>query len=123
MDFMFKKHLLLLSFCLFCVFVTFNTAAQKLKASLAQMPVHAISKSEGIQVELIKAISAVSGHDINIGVYSFARSVDNVIKGRADFHIPLIKNDIIPTDHSLMPTQQKQYFKLTLFYIQEKKVE
>ncbi len=93
---MLKKYLFLLSLGLFFVLITFNTAAQKLNASLAQMPVHALSKSEGVQVNLVRAISSVSGYDINIDVFPFARSIDNVIKGKADFHIPLIKNDIIP---------------------------
>jgi polar amino acid transport system substrate-binding protein len=62
------------------------------------MPIHALSAEEGVQVNLVKAIEAISGHDIQIDVYSFARSVDNVIHNRADFHIPLIKNDIIPID-------------------------
>jgi len=91
-----KKHLFFLSFIL--VLITCNASAQKLTASLAQMPIHAPSKVKGVQVELVTAISAVSGYDINIDVYSFARSVDNVINNRADFHIPLIKNDIIPAD-------------------------
>jgi polar amino acid transport system substrate-binding protein len=78
------------------IFFTCSVTAEELRASLAKMPVHALSKSEGIQVDLVNAIAAVSGYDIDIDVYPFARSIDNVISGSADFHIPLIKNEVIP---------------------------
>jgi len=94
---MYKRKLLIL-LTTFLQLIVFNVAANNLRASLAKMPVHALSAEEGIQVNLVKAISAVSGHSISIDVYPFARSIDNVINNRADFHIPLIKNDIIPVD-------------------------
>jgi hypothetical protein len=75
-----------------------SATAKTLRASLAQMPIHALSTEEGVQVNLVKAIEAISNHNIEIDLYPFARSVDNVINSRADFHIPLIKNDIISAD-------------------------
>lgn len=87
---------LLISF-IFVIFAC-RVTAKTLKASLAQMPIHALSTEEGVQVNLVKAIEATSNYNIEIDLYPFARSVDNVINSRADFHIPLIKNDIIPAD-------------------------
>jgi polar amino acid transport system substrate-binding protein len=71
-------------------------SAENYKASLAEMPLHAVSNTEGIQVDLVKAIAKVSGNIISIEVCPFARSINNVVTGKADFHIPLIKNDVIP---------------------------
>lgn len=91
------KYLCFLPFTL--LIETFNVKAQTLRASLAQMPVHAVSKTEGVQVDLINAMSAVSEYKIEIDVFPFARSIGNVINGSADFHIPLIENDIIPVEN------------------------
>ncbi|TYT74359.1 transporter substrate-binding domain-containing protein [Desulfobotulus mexicanus] len=65
------------------------------KASLANMPVYAESADKGVIVDLVKAIETVSGNKISISVYPFARSMHNVITGQYDFHIPLIKNELI----------------------------
>ena len=96
-DVMSKKHLIIVT--VMFIFVALNLKAKTLRASLAHMPIHAVSNSEGIQVELVKAISDASGYKIEIDVFPFARSMDNVIKNRADFHIPLIKNDVIPVEN------------------------
>lgn len=81
---------------LFLVFTPLSVFAGQYIASLALIPRHVISKTEGIQVELVKAIEKISGNQITIQVYPFARSMLSVIKGKVDFHLPLIKNDIIP---------------------------
>jgi polar amino acid transport system substrate-binding protein len=62
-------------------------------ASLAELPGLADSPEKGAFVEIVKAIDAVyiDGH-ITIRLFPFARSVDNVITGQADFHIPSIRN-------------------------------
>ncbi|HEU4777470.1 MAG TPA: transporter substrate-binding domain-containing protein [Telluria sp.] len=70
-------------------------AAQPIVASLARMPVHAPSKSEGIQVKLVQALAKASGTAITYDIYPFARSVTNVESGLADFHIPLIRNTVV----------------------------
>lgn len=79
---------------LFSLFFPSVVIAEGYKASIAEMPVHAISETEGIQIDLVRAIEKVVGQHISIGVFPFARSMRNVIQGEADFHTPLIKNDI-----------------------------
>ena len=69
---------------------------QDLKASLAILPIHSEladnGQAKGGFVELIKAIDEVYKEgEITIKLYPFARSLNNVISGRADFHVPLIK--------------------------------
>mgnify|MGYP000052291366 CR=1 FL=1 len=83
-----------LVFFVFFVFAPISVFASQYKASLAKLPVHALSKTEGVQVELVKAIEKITGNQITIGVYPFVRSMANVVDERADFHIPLIKNDL-----------------------------
>ena len=66
--------------------------AQPMKASLAQMPVYAESVDKGILVDLVKAISEVTGKQIDIQVVPFKRSIEDVTNAKVDFHMPLIKN-------------------------------
>ena len=64
-----------------------------LKASIAQLPGLADSPEKGAFIDLVKAIDAAyKDGKITIGVYPFARSVNNVIDGFADFHIPNVRN-------------------------------
>jgi polar amino acid transport system substrate-binding protein len=83
--------LLLLTICA----SPYAQVTQPIVASLARMPVHAPSKSEGIQVKLVKALAKASGTDITYNIFPFARSVTNVETGQADFHIPLIRNTVV----------------------------
>jgi polar amino acid transport system substrate-binding protein len=78
------------------VFVTFfalgtQSFAAEMTASLAKMPVYAESLDKGVLVDLVRAIAKESGEAINIKIVPFARSMNNVITGKADFHMPLIK--------------------------------
>jgi len=59
-------------------------------ASLAKMPGYAESTEKGILVDFVKAISSESGEKIDLVVKPFARSINNVVTGKADFHMPLI---------------------------------
>ena len=69
--------------------------AADMKASLAKMPGYAESTDKGVLVDLVKAMAKTSGKDIEIQVVPFNRSIRDVIEGKADFHMPLIKNDIV----------------------------
>lgn len=73
-------------------------ATAPIVASLARMPIHAPSHAEGIQVELVKALAKASGTDITYNIFPFARSVNNVETGQADFHLPLIRNTVVADD-------------------------
>ena len=89
---------------------TSAATAGNLKASMAKLPVLIEDENTGGFVELVKALDEVYAEgEILREVYPFKRSLDNVIKGKADFHIPLIRNPLIPEDklpfrYSSLPT-------------------
>jgi polar amino acid transport system substrate-binding protein len=66
--------------------------AEELKVSLAQMPIYAESVDKGVLVDLSKALAKELGMPLSLAVVPFARSIDNVVKGEADFHMPLIES-------------------------------
>ena len=97
------KAIITLSLLLFFLFITVNQVSSKdLTASLAQLPGLADSPEEGAFVDLVKAIDEVYTEGrIKIEVYPFPRSIDNVISGKADFHIPMLRNP--SADESKLP--------------------
>lgn len=107
---MFRKKTVALLGSLLCL-VSF-AGAQGLKASLAQMPVYAESKDKGILVDMVKAISEASGKPISFEVVPFARSMDNVITRKVDFHAPLIKNPNIDEK-----TLKYDHSTVTIFHV------
>ena len=79
------------------------SAAEDLSASLALIPGHAFlneqGEPEGGFVELVKLMDEFyEAGDIKIALYPFKRSINNVVIGEADFHVPLIKPDINQVD-------------------------
>lgn len=76
-------------------------ASSNLTASLAILPLHSEYSKTGVIrggfVDLVQLMDEryVEG-DIKINLYPFPRSIDNVVKGVADFHIPLIRIPHIP---------------------------
>lgn len=74
--------------------------ARDLRASLAIIPVHAEKDSDGNPtggfVELIRALDRVYEGKISIELAPFSRSLANVVKGKADLHLPLIRHPDIP---------------------------
>ncbi|MFH0974566.1 MAG: transporter substrate-binding domain-containing protein [Spirochaetota bacterium] len=73
-----------------------------LVASLAQLPGLADTPDKGAFVDIVKAIDEVyTEGTIKIELYPFARSVNNVIAGKADFHIPTFRN--LKIDQSKLP--------------------
>lgn len=78
-----------------------RAGANPLRASLAHLPVHsqfdAQGKPQGGFVDLVRAIDAVyPAANIGISIYPFSRSLDNVVTGQADFHLPLIRLPHLP---------------------------
>lgn len=68
-----------------------------LTASIALLPGLSNSNGKGPWIDLVKAIDKVYDEGtIKIKTYPMARSIDNVIKGKADFHIPMFRNPIVP---------------------------
>ena len=81
-----------------CCLVPGAIRAQDLKASLAYLPKISESPDKGAFVDLVKAIGGVyTSGTIQISVSPMARSIDNVISGGADFHIPMIRNTVVPS--------------------------
>ena len=66
--------------------------AKQLTVSIAQMPIVSENENKGVLIEFTKAIEKEAGVTIKREVVPFARSLDNVINRRADFHLPLIMN-------------------------------
>ncbi len=89
-----------------------NTMAADLQISLAQMPVYAENTEKGVLVDFSKAIAAESGKSINIKVVPFARSMNNVVSGKADLHMPLIAIPDID-----MSTLDYDYSTETIFHV------
>lgn len=74
--------------------------AEDFQASIPVLPLHSYydeqNQPSGGFVELIRAMDkAYTSGTITIELYPFPRSINNVVYGRADFHLPLIENPLI----------------------------
>lgn len=90
-----KKLLVLLSIVLLLLTCQIGFAQDQprdLVASLAQIPGLADSPDKGAFVDIVKAIAKIYPGKITIEVVPFERSINNVLEGRADFHIPILRN-------------------------------
>jgi polar amino acid transport system substrate-binding protein len=72
--------------------------AMEINGTLAKMPVYSETKEKGILIDLVKAVEEVSQNNINVKVFPFASSLNLVIFNKRDFHMPLIKNDVVNPD-------------------------
>jgi ABC-type amino acid transport substrate-binding protein len=106
---MFRK---IVFFTVFLILLPFMAFADEYKVSLAQLPVYAESSDKGVLVDLVKAIEKESGNKISLKVMPFASSVYMAQKGKTDFHMPLIKNDIL--DEEKLPFS---YSNETIFHV------
>ena len=86
--------------------------AIEINGTLAKMPVYAESVDKGVLVDLVKAVGEVSNNQIDIKVLPFSASLNLVIFNKKDFHMPLIKNDV------LNPDELKYYYSTdTIFHV------
>jgi polar amino acid transport system substrate-binding protein len=69
--------------------------ARDLKISMAYLPDILESPDKGVFVDLVKGLDDVYEGTIQRGVYPFPRSIENVISGKADFHLPMIRNKLV----------------------------
>jgi polar amino acid transport system substrate-binding protein len=92
------KYFILAVFC-FCLMFS-QAQARDLKASVPiPLPPLVDSKDKGILIDLLKAMAEeYKDGKIAWEVYPFARSMENVEKGRADFHMPQLVNPKISAD-------------------------
>ena len=93
------RMVLLLTVVFLGLSMSIPAMAKDLNASLAFLPNILESPEEGVFIDLVKAIDdAYAGGEIKIRVYPFTRSMENVIQGKADFHLPMMRNTLIPED-------------------------
>ncbi len=86
--------------------------AADINVSMAKMPVYAESAEKGVLVDFTKALARESGKQIDYEVVPFARSMNNVTSGKADFHMPLIAIPDID-----MSTLEYDYSTETIFHV------
>jgi polar amino acid transport system substrate-binding protein len=83
------RYFLIAAICVCCIVGV--TQARDLKVSLPIIPPLVETKEKGILVDLCKAMAEeYKDGKLTWDVFPFARSLDNVEKGRADFHMPYI---------------------------------
>jgi polar amino acid transport system substrate-binding protein len=85
--------------------ISSQPTSKDLKCTIAIIPGLAESLDKGAFVDLAKAIAQVykedTGGTITLELKPFARSIDDVVTGKSDFHIPNMKNTMI--DQSTLP--------------------
>lgn len=95
-----KKLLLFLGIVL--LLLSWNTgfaadkSARDLTASLGLLDGRVNSDGTGIFVDIIKAIDEIYPGKINIEIFPMVRSVENVVQGKADFHMLSLRNPSVP---------------------------
>lgn len=83
---------------LFLMVILNSSAFGALKGHLAQLPVLAENKDKGILVELVKALARASETErIDYVVLPFNQSLNETLRGQADFHMPLLKDPTVST--------------------------
>lgn len=98
---MVRRAMMVLCMVFFCLSVFLVPAqAKDLKASLpAPLAPLVESKDKGILVDLVKAMAEeYKGGKITWETFPFKRSMENIEKGRADFHMPQLVNPKISAD-------------------------
>jgi polar amino acid transport system substrate-binding protein len=69
--------------------------ARDLVISMAYLPGVLETPDKGPFVDLVRGLDDVYDGTIQRGVYPFPRSIENVISGKADFHLPMIRNKLV----------------------------
>jgi len=69
--------------------------------SFGNLPVLAETKDKGILVNMVKALDKAMGSTSDIGVFPFPRSIDNVVQGKAAYHLPELEDP--KTDPASLP--------------------
>ena len=98
MDHLKKLATLYIACILFTICGTALGQNRDLTISMAFLPDILENPDKGVFVDLVKAIDDVYDGNIIRKVYPMARSIDNVTAGKADFHMPMIRNNVIPVD-------------------------
>lgn len=80
---------------LLIVFLSGAANARDLNISMAYLPGILETPDNGVFIDLIKGLDDVYEGSIQRSVYPFPRSIENVISGKADFHLPMIRNKLV----------------------------
>jgi polar amino acid transport system substrate-binding protein len=98
----FNRRYFFLPVLLIMVFLSSGALqAEEITISMAYLPGILETPDNGPFVDLIKAIDNAYEGTIKRGVFPFPRSIENVVSGKADFHLPMIRNTLI--DESSLP--------------------
>jgi hypothetical protein len=93
------RHFISIALALFLLIGVSAANARDLKVSMAYLPDILETPDKGVFVDLIKAFDeAYEEGEIQRSVFPTARSMENVISGKADFHIPMIRNKVVPEE-------------------------
>ena len=93
-----KKLSLFCGILLLALTLASPALSKDLKVSMAFLPNILETPDKGVFVDMIKAIDGVYEGNIERSVYPFPRSMDNVISQKADFHLPMIRNKVVPVE-------------------------
>ena len=93
------KRALMLGMIVSVLWIAEPAVAEDLSASLAYLPNILENSFKGGFIDLTKAIDEVyTDGRIIIEVSPFARSINKLISGKVDFHLPCIRNPLIPEE-------------------------
>jgi len=95
-----KKKCFALCGMLFLIMIVATPAMSRdMVVSVAYLPNISESPDKGVFIDLIKAMGETyTEGTFKISVFPFNRSIDNVVNGKADFHIPMLRNPNIPEE-------------------------
>jgi len=80
---------------LLALMIAININAKGYIISVGRLPLYSESSEKGILIDVLKAMDKeYKDGKFIIEVYPFARSIHNVIEGKADFHFPTIGKNI-----------------------------
>ncbi|MCX7749589.1 MAG: transporter substrate-binding domain-containing protein [Clostridia bacterium] len=104
---------------------TNTTGSKDLVATLALIPGLVESEDKGTFVDFTKALDEVyTEGKIKIEVYPYARSVENVISGKADLHIPNMRTSLVDSSQLKYTFAKKAFgqFAMVIYSNSENKI-
>lgn len=78
--------------CVGFIFSSNSSDAKTIKVSMAELPTLSETPTKGVLIDMLKAFEAVDpANNYEITVVPFSRSIQNVLNGTADVHMPIIR--------------------------------
>ena len=89
--------------------------------SLAKLPEVSETRDKGMLVDLLKEMQKVyTEGKISWDVYPFERSLKNVMEGKADIHMPLLKDKLVPEEKLPFSLSSKEFIYVTFLLYTKK---